>query len=133
MRYRGGYKYQLAADQRFFVAFRPQHDIFLARIWLTTDGTLTVREGYAWDGPSGPVLDRKTNMRASLCHDALSQLMRQAELPHRQWRTADGEYSRLLKEDGAWPITVWVDMLGLKIAGGRAALPKNRKKIYEVP
>lgn len=133
MRYRGGYKYQLAADQRFYVAFRPRHNIFLARIWLTTDGTLTVREGYAWDGVSGPVIDRKTNMRASLCHDALYQLMRQGELPHTQWRSADMEFDRLLKEDGAWSITRRIDMLGLKLAGGRAALPKNRKKVYEAP
>jgi hypothetical protein len=133
MRYRGGYKYQLAADERFHVAFRPRHDIVTPRIWLTTDGTLTVRDGYAWDGVSGPVIDRKTNMRASLCHDALYQLMRMTRLPCEQWRIADGEFARLLNEDGAWPITRRIDMFGLKLAGGRAALPKNRKKVYEAP
>lgn len=133
MRYRGGYKYQSAADERFSVAFRPTADIFTTRIWLTKDGTLTVREGYAWDGPSGPVVDRKTNMRASLCHDALYQLMRMRRLPCEMWPVADDEYVKVMAQDGAWSITQRVDKLGLVLAGGRAALPKNRKKIYEAP
>ncbi len=133
MKYRGGYKYQLAQDELFRVSIRPAFDIVTARIWLTTEGILTVREGYAWDGASGPVIDRKTNQRASCAHDALYQLMRMRKLPHDQWRNADREFAKILTEDGAWKITRQIDMAGLKLAHGRAALPKNRKKVYEAP
>lgn len=133
MKYRGGYKYQLAEHDTFQTEIRPVRDIVTARIWLTSEGVLTVREGYAWDGTSGPVLDRKTNQRGSLAHDALYQLMRMERLPHFLWRDADREFAKILKQDGAWRLTRQIDMAGLKLAHGRAALPKNRKKVYEAP
>ncbi len=42
---------------------------------LLTSERLIVRAHYAWDGPSGPTFDTPTNMRASLFHDALCQLI----------------------------------------------------------
>jgi hypothetical protein len=133
LKYRGGYKYQLAEHKTFQTEICPVRDIVTARIWLTVDGTLTVREGYAWDGCSGPVVDRKANRNASLAHDALYQLMRMKRLPHNRWRDADREFAKILKQDGAWKITRQIYMAGLKIAHGRAALPKNRKRIHEAP
>jgi hypothetical protein len=133
LKYRDGYKYQLADHETFQTEICPVRDIVTPRIWLTVDGTLTVRDGYAWDGTSGPVIDRKTNQRASLAHDALYQLMRMKRLPHNRWRDADREFAKILKQDGAWKITRQIDMAGLKLAHGRAALPKNRKRIHEAP
>ena len=133
MKFRKGYKYQLAEDELFRVSFHPDRDIVTPRIWLTTEGILTVKDGYAWDGASGPVFDRKTNRRASLAHDSLYQLMRMRRLPCERWRDADREYCKLLAEDGTWKITRKIHMAGLKLARGRSALPKNRKKIYEEP
>lgn len=103
------------------------------RIELNMDGTLLVREGYSFDGPSGPVIDRKTNMRGACGHDALYQLMRMGLLPHKWWPLVDDEFARWIREDGAWYITAKIDLFGLRIAGGRAALPKNRKRIHEAP
>jgi len=37
-------------------------------------GSLCIREGYSWDGPSGPAIDTVDFMRGSLVHDALYQL-----------------------------------------------------------
>jgi len=131
--YRSGYKYQLAKTEFLKTSFRPETNIYTTRIKLYTDGELVVMEGYSYDGPSGPVIDRKTNMRAALGHDALYQLMRMGLLSHRNWRRADHDFGKWLKEDGAWSITVKIDLLGLEIAGGRSAHPKNRKKIHEAP
>ena len=133
MKYRKGYKYQLAADEIFQTSFRLGVDIITDRIDLYTDGMLVVRDAYSYDGPSGPVVDRKTNMRGAAGHDALYELMRKGLIPYTMWRLADKDFGRWIREDGAWKITVKIDLAGLKLAGGRAAHPKRRKKVYEAP
>ena len=132
MQYRKGYKYQLANDEEFSTSFRLAETIYTPRIILYSNGKLVVREAYAWDGTSGPVIDRKTNMRGSCAHDALYQLMRMQLIPYKLWRMADKDFAKWIKEDGAWEITIKVDLIGLRLARGKAALPKNRKKLYEV-
>ena len=88
IRYRSGYKYQLAEDYAISISIKPISDITTAFIDLDTGGTLTVKNGYAWDGPSGPVKDRDENLRASLVHDALYQLMRNEDLDRGTHRKA---------------------------------------------
>jgi hypothetical protein len=44
-------------------------------------GSLHIRAGYAWDGASGPTIDTKAMIKASLLHDALYQLIRAHRLP----------------------------------------------------
>lgn len=131
MKYRKGYKYQLAEDEVFQTSLRGYFGVQTKRIQLSAVGVLTVREGYAWDGTSGPVIDRKSNMRGSCGHDALYQLMRMGLLDCRLYETADKDFGRWIKKDGAWPLVVKLDLAGLRLAKGRAALPKNRKKVYE--
>ena len=63
--YRGGYKYQLAADYSIKINIKPEKDIDTKFIKLDTKGNLTIIEGYAWDGPSGPV-DRHKREHESL-------------------------------------------------------------------
>jgi hypothetical protein len=67
---------------------------------LTQDGTLFIREGYSWDGPSGPAIDTKSFMRASLVHDALYQLIGEELLPAKARKLADKTMRTLAKEDG---------------------------------
>ena len=132
MKYRKGFKYQLAEPVTFQTSFAGR-EVFTKWIKLHPDGKLCLSVGYAWDGTSGPVIDRKTNMQASGLHDALYQLMRLGLIPYTLWRQADEEFRKILLEDGAWRIAVAIDMVGLMIADGRAARPSERKKIYEVP
>mgnify|MGYP003650196790 CR=1 FL=1 len=133
MKYWKSCKYQVAEDEIFQTDFRPAVAIVTKRIELNCYGVLTVREGYAWDGTSGPVIDRDTNQTASLAHDALYQLMRTELIDYSLWREADMEFKKLLIVNGAWRSTVWIDMAGLALAKGRAAHPKNRKKVYSAP
>ena len=56
---------------------------------LTPDGLLTIKEGYAWDGPSGPAPDLAYLLRAALVHDALYQLIRIGALEPRHRGAAD--------------------------------------------
>ena len=106
IRYKGDYKYQLASEYRIKITILPVEDIATEFIDLGTDGELKVKKAYAWDGPSGPVIDTKLNLRASLVHDALYQLMRLEELNARTYRkTADKLFRNICKEDGVSSIT----------------------------
>lgn len=105
--YREGYEYQLAADYSIVVGIIPPRNIKTQFIELYVTGLLIIRSGYAWDGPSGPVLDTPSAMRGSLVHDALSQLMREGLLSEENKRLADEEYKRLCLEDGMWRLRAW--------------------------
>ncbi|CAM3070966.1 DUF1353 domain-containing protein [Vibrio rarus] len=131
--YRAGYKYQLAEDFVLHVEMFPKQSVQLKFIQLTEQGRLTVRAGYAWDGPSGPVVDRSDNMRASLVHDALYQLLRCEKLPMDDKDHADRLFKRLCIEDGIDEITAHVYYLGLKLAGKPAASPLNKKPTLQAP
>lgn len=99
--YRAGYKYQLVQDYAVQIPILPPHDISIRFIRLTKDGWLTIREDYAWDGPTDPAQDAITGMRASLVHDALYQLIREGALTAEQGRgVADLIFFNMLKEDG---------------------------------
>ena len=75
--YKRGYKYQLAETYSVdvFIAAKGKWSNLYLRL-DKTNGILQIERGYAWDGPSGPTVDTKTFMRASLVHDALYQMIR---------------------------------------------------------
>jgi len=125
-----GSAYTLTEGYQTQTDFRPESDIVTEFVILLTDGTLVLFKGFCFDGVSGPVIDRKTNMRAGAGHDGLYRLMRKKLLSHKLWRDADKEFAKWLKEDKAWKITIRIDMAGLKMARGKAAHPKNRLKVY---
>ena len=132
--YRGGYKYQLAADYSVKINIKPEKDIDTKFIKLDTKGNLTIIEGYAWDGPSGPVIDTKENMRASLVHDALYQLMRRRKITAKAHKDkADKLFKRMCIKDGVPRTTAQVYYLGLNIGGKPATNPKNKKVIHKAP
>ena len=93
------YKYTLAKDYSTTIKIKPQNAIDTGLIALTEDGKLTIKEGYAWDGPSGPMPDTKTSMRASLVHDVLYQLMREEHVETDNREAAD-EILRITDEFG---------------------------------
>lgn len=129
---RKGYKYQLAYTKTWQTRFRPQEIIASdsGRIWLMPNGELTIKEGYACDGPSGPTIDRDENVYAAFGHDALCQLMREKHLPWEKYPIADKDYATWLKLCGAWAITVKINLIGLSFMRGSYAKPKNRKHVY---
>ena len=46
------------------------------------NGKLIVKKGFAWDGPSGPSIDTKAFILASLVHDSLYKLMAYEVIKH---------------------------------------------------
>ena len=134
IRYRADYKYQLANDYSISISIKPKSNIDTDFISLDVYGNLLVKKGYAWDGPSGPVIDTDENMRASLVHDALYQLMRNEYLVTRTHRkAADQLFKDICKEDGVsnwWASTYYK---ALRKYGKPAASPQNKKKIHRAP
>jgi len=132
MKYCAGYKYRLAEDYAVQTAIRPPADIITPFITLTASGLLTLRAGYASDGPSGPTIDTKNFIRGAFGHDALYQLMRMRLLDC-GWRpTADQELDRWCKEDGMWGIRRWWVLRGVRL-GGEGSAAWQEDKVLEAP
>lgn len=93
------YKYQLTRD---YSVKTPITGYLLGNkyVQLDPDGLLTIHEGYAWDGPSGPTIDTDNFMRGSLVHDALYQLMRMDLIPQECRVVADRLLRDICLEDG---------------------------------
>ena len=128
--YRGGYKYQLNQSYSIQTEIKPEEVFETDYLSLSLDGLLTVKKGYAWDGPSGPTIDTLNFMRGSLVHDAFYQLMRGRFLDKEEWREpADRLLQSHCKEDGMSSIRAWVVYLGVRFGGGPSADPANAKPV----
>lgn len=134
IKYRSDYKYQLAESYKVSISIKPKTSIKTEFIELDTDGNLTVKNGYSWDGPSGPVKDTLENMRASLVHDALYQLMRNGELSSQTYReAADLEFQEICKADGVSNLRASMYYKALRRFGKPAASPEKKKKVFRAP
>jgi len=133
--YKQGYKYQLAEDYVVNVSpILPDDPVNTGYICLNLLGQLTIRKGYAWDGPSGPTVDTLNFMRGSLVHDALYQLMRGGHLDHQTQRDlADRLLRHMCREDGMWWLRAWWVYKGVSLGGSSAASPKSAKEIIVAP
>ena|SRR3990167_3613572 len=133
IKYKKGYKYQLVSSFFIDVSIFPEEDIISEWVSLNKKGRLIIKEGYAWDGPSGCAIDTKTFMRGALVHDALYQLMRAGKL-NSVWReNADKEMKKVCLEDGMSKIRAWYVYHAVRKLAVKAAWPSSRKKIYCAP
>lgn len=124
LRYKKGYKYQVHSAYTFYTGILgfPVSNEFLV---LATDGYLTIKSGYAWDGPSGPAVDTSNFIRGSLVHDAIYQLIREGLIPITFKEVADLLLVDVCKEDGMSYIRrKWV-YLAVKTFGARAIVTEN--------
>ncbi len=55
--YKDDYKYQLKADYVSDIGIKPDRPLDMEYVALSEGGKITIRSGYAWDGPSGPTID----------------------------------------------------------------------------
>jgi hypothetical protein len=132
--YNGGYKYQLKRTYTVGIPVIPPAAIHTEYISLAINGELTLKEGYAWDGPSGPTIDTRSFMRGSLVHDALYQLMREGRLPNEEYReAADKALQMICKEDGMWSVRAWWVYHGVRLFGNPAADPADQRPVKYAP
>tara|TARA_B110000503_G_scaffold105018_1_gene156726 strand:+ start:505 stop:945 length:441 start_codon:yes stop_codon:yes gene_type:complete len=134
--YKKGYKYQLVETYTFKIPITPKEGVsspsgFIA---LTANGLLTIKKGYAWDGPSGPAIDTLNFMRGSLVHDALYQLMREKLLDQNTTRKpADQLLQKMCKVGGMSAIRAWWIYNILRIAGRISSGSGDKRPIIRAP
>jgi hypothetical protein len=120
IKYRKGYKYQTCFDYSIQTPITG-YTMYLEFIHLTPDGILTIKQGYAWDGCSGPTHDDKTNIRGGLIHDGLYQLMRGGYLLQDCKPIADQMLRDICIEDGMNRFRAWYYYQGVKLFGNPSA------------
>jgi hypothetical protein len=96
-----GAKYRLF-ESEMFVTGIPGFEIAADFVELYADGLLLLKPGFCWDGASGLAIDRASNMRGALLHDALYYLIRRGDLPPNYRLSADELMRQAWREDGMW-------------------------------
>jgi hypothetical protein len=94
------YRYNLHEDISFETDLPVPQGTDLHYLAIDDRGLLTLRRGYAWDGPSGPTIHTANFMRGSLIHDALYQLIREGVLPSIARKRADEILRDECRRDG---------------------------------
>lgn len=133
IKYYAGYKYQVAENYTLQTPCKCATEVSHEFLAMTTDGLLTIREGYAWDGPSGPTIDTKSSMRASLVHDALYQLMREELISMHNRPIADELFYQICLEDGMWKWRAWLWRREVHKFAGFAAMAENEAPSITAP
>ena len=132
LHYKSGYKYQTTETIILQTRIIPDEPIISKWLYLDLFGKLTIMEGYAWDGASGPTWDTDNSIIPSLYHDAMAQLLRQ-ELINQEWLPfVNAEFDDMLKERGMSWLRRRIWRRGLWLTGGSFANPKNIRIIHKV-
>ncbi len=130
MKYRklDGYKYDLQETYKHHVPRLYGKDFINDYISLF-QCVLTIKKGYAWDGASGPTWDDKTNMRGSLVHDALYQIMREGGLSRVMYRKyADKLLIIICLEDGMNKLRAKIWYRAVRMFCGKSSLPRKNPR-----
>ena len=130
--YKKGYKYQLKENYSVDVGIL-DYSFDSAYISLDAKGMLTIKKGYAWDGPSGPTIDTKNFMRGALVHDALYQLMREHVLPITLRNVADFIMYKFCLEDGMTKLRAWYCYQAVKQFGEKSATERGGYPLITAP
>lgn len=131
--YRRGYKYQLSETYEVTIPELANRPPIVTEYISIINGSLFIKEGYAWDGPSGPTIDTKGIMRGALIHDALYQLLREESLPKEDRVIADKVLKRTCLEDGMFFVRANAVYLAVRAFASFAADPANKKPMVYAP
>jgi hypothetical protein len=129
----GGFKYQLMSPYRVQTDILPDADIVTEYVLLGITGMLSILEGFAWDGPSGPSIDTPDFMRGSLVHDAIYFLIRTGKLDIRWRKNADIMLRLICLEDGMLNLRAQTVYQGVRIFGDPYAEREKFRPIITAP
>ena len=98
MKYRKGFKYQLAADVVFDLGAIPDEEVDKLYFSLDMNGILTAKKGYAWNG-ANVYPDTRAILRGSCGHDAGLQIIGMNLLDKSHKKTVDELLRKTYYED----------------------------------
>ena len=130
------YKFQLAEnleEQLINASILP--DEVDAEYFNISDGCIFIKEGYAWDGASGPVFNTRNTLKASLIHDVLCQGMRIGIIEDTYRKSADKELRDQMIKSGVIKIRAWIWYFAVRIFGKKSATKgayQGRDKVTEI-
>jgi hypothetical protein len=134
MKYKSGYKYQLAEKDFYESGILIDAPIITMFFAMNCNGRITAYPGYAWDGASGPAIDTKTIMRGSLYHDIGYQIMRDGYLREDIYRQRfDAMLRAICLADGMCAIRAWYVYEAVHRFGGPCASPRYPSVEHIVP
>ena len=126
MRYRTlkGYKYLLVDSVSVEIGSKFAGRTAENKYIILVNNCLLIKEGYAWDGPSGPTVDTQSFMRGSLAHDALYQLMREGSLAPSSREASDVVLRDVCLQDGMSKFRAWYVYKAVRYFARRSSLPR---------
>lgn len=128
--YTAGYKYQLKKDYQVEIDLY-DHEVDSKFFTLYSTGLLVIRQGYAWDGPSGPTFDTKNFMRGSLVHDVGYQMMAEGLIRQSTRSHWDRLLYKICREDGMTRMRAWWVYKAVKEFGD--GYGQSPKKVHVAP
>lgn len=131
--YREGYKYQLYENYLQQTGIVPNFPFMGEFLSIDESGLLICYRGYAWDGASGPTVDDASNMRASLVHDALCQLMRLGVVSRKYRLYADHLLATICLEDGMHPARALLYEKAVNWFGADASKAESERPVLVAP
>lgn len=132
IKYTKGYKYLLEEDALFYTGIILEEDFITKRVIHYKNGWMLIKEGFGWDGCSGPTYDDDTNMRGGLCHDGFYYLHRRG-FPLKYRPIGDEKLRTLMIEDHAWRFRADYYKWSVQEFGNSSADPKNKRLILVSP
>ena len=128
------YKYKFKVEENFSIELPFKITDFVHPYASLKDGILSVKRGYAWDGASGPIINTRDTLVASLVHDVLYQAMRlnliKSSKENRQ--IADKNFFEILKMNGVNSIRRKVWYFAVRLFGKKSTIKiQDNDKIKE--
>lgn len=137
IQFQEGFLYQATHDAIYPVKLYPPKDIETKFVSLSTTGILRIKAGFAWNGVSGPTINRNSNRRGGAFHDALYRLRRFGLLDFMSLeefrRIADETLREIWIADGMWAWLAAVEVTLLNKFGTYAARPSSEPVVMTSP
>jgi len=144
--YKEGYLYQVNMTYRERINICPEEDVYLPFLFLSKEGDLEIKAGYAHDGPSGPCkyianhvpgflkkIYLRHIIRGATKHDALYQMIREGKLPMSARAKADLMLRDDCLKDGASKARSWWIYTGVRKGAKFAAQKKSIRVQLSAP
>ena len=118
------YKYKFKVEENFSIELPFKIPDVVHPYASSKDGILSVKKGYAWDGASGPIINTRDTLVASLVHDVLYQAMRLNLIKSSKENRmiADKNFFEILKMNGVNSIRRKVWYFAVRLFGKKSTI-----------